>query len=165
MTDIVSSVFRIILFPLDGKIVTVDLLSFCSPNYATLPSSTIPLIGGVLDSYISIGTGLLKASSLMGFFPLPPPKVPNIVAMISTTLVGSIDPWILPAPSDIDSYEDQMWLSWAELAYQAFQITYEPSTAMVSTNGTNLPPITVLSKGLLDEFLPTDEAIREIMFL
>lgn len=73
MTAIVSSVFQLILFPLDGKIVTVDQLSFCTPDYATLPSSTIPLIGGFPNSYISIGTGLLKASSLLGCFPLPPP--------------------------------------------------------------------------------------------
>ena len=85
--------------------------------------------------------------------------------MISTTLYGSIDPWIIPAPSDIDSYGDQMLPSPAELAHQAIQITSEPSTAMVSTNGTNLPPITVLSKDLLNEVLPTDEAIREIMSL
>ena len=68
MTAIVSSVFRIILFPLDGKIVTVDQLSFCTPDYATLPSITIPPIGGFPDSYVSIGIGLLKASSLTGFF-------------------------------------------------------------------------------------------------
>ena len=36
---------------------------------------------------------------------------------------------------------------------------------MVSTKGKNLPPITVLSKDLLNEVLPTDEAIREIMSL
>ena len=36
---------------------------------------------------------------------------------------------------------------------------------MVSTAGTNLPPIIVLSKDLLNEVWPTDEAIREIMSL
>ena len=58
-----------------------------------------------------------------------------------------------------------MSLSPAELAYQAIQITSEPSTAMVSTKGTNLPPITVLSKDLVNEVFPTDEAIQEIMSL
>ena len=82
-----------------------------------------------------------------------------MVVMISITFDGSIDPWILLAPSDIDSYRDQMPLSPTELAYQAIQITSEPSTALVSTNGTNLPPITFISKDLLDEVLPTDEAI------
>lgn len=58
-----------------------------------------------------------------------------------------------------------MPLSPAELAYQAIQITSEPSTTLVSTNGANLPPITVLFKYLLDEVLPSDEAIREVMSL
>ena len=137
----------------------MDQLSFCTPDYNTLPSSTVPLIGGFPDSYVSIGTGLLKASSLLGCFPLPPPDIPNTVAMISTTLDGSIDPWILSSPSEIDSYGDQMLLSPAKLAYQAIQITSEPSTYMVSTKVTNLPPITVLSKDLLNEVLPTEEAI------
>ena len=52
-----------------------------------------------------------------------------------------------------------MPLSPAELAYQAIQITSEPSTTMVSTKGTNLPPITALSKDLLNEVLPIDETI------
>ena len=159
MTTIVSLVFQLILFPLDGKIIIVDQLSFYTPDYTTLPSITVPLIGGFPDSYVNIGTGLLKASSLMGFFPLPSPEVPNIVAMISTTLDGSIDPWILPAPSDIDSYGDQMPLSPADLAYQAIQITFEPSAVMVSTNGTNLLPIMVLSKDLLDEVIPMEKFI------
>ena len=85
--------------------------------------------------------------------------------MISTILDGSFDPYILPAPSDIDSYGDQMPLSPAELAYQAIQITSKPSMAMILTNGTNCPPITVPSKDPLDEILPTNEAIQEIMSL
>ena len=137
----------------------MDQLSFYTPDYATLPSSTVPLIGGVTDSYVSIGTGLLKASSLLGFFPLPPPQIPNTVAMISTFSDGSIDPWIIPTPSKIDSYGDQMPLSPAELAYKAIQIASEPSTNTVSTAGTNLPPITVLSKDLLNEVWPTNKVI------
>ena len=85
--------------------------------------------------------------------------------MISTSSDGSIDPWIIPTPSDIDSYGDQMPLSPVELAYQAIQTASEPSTDMVSTTGTTLSPITVLSKDLLNEVWPTDEAIREIMSL
>ena len=56
MTAIVSSVFWLILFPLDGKIVTVDQLSAFTLDYSTLPSSTVPLVGGITDSYVSVGT-------------------------------------------------------------------------------------------------------------
>lgn len=75
MITSVSTFFHIILFMLDGKIVTVDQLSFYTPDYSTLPSSSVPLVGGVPNSYISLDTSLLKASSLMGCFPLQPPKV------------------------------------------------------------------------------------------
>ena len=79
MKVIVSSVFRIILFPFDGKIVTVDQLSFYTLDYSSLPSSSIPLVGGVPDSYVSISIGLLNASSLMDCFPLQQPKVSQMV--------------------------------------------------------------------------------------
>ena len=84
ITTIMSIVFCIILFPLDGKIVTMDQLSFCTPNYSPLPSGFVPLMGGVPDSYVSINTGLLKGSSLMGCFPLPPPTVLQTVSMVSS---------------------------------------------------------------------------------
>lgn len=121
MKAIMSLVFHIILFPFNGKIITVDQLSFCTPNYSPLPSSSVPLVGGVSDSYVSIGTGLLKACSLMGCFPLQPPKVPQSVNMISSIPHEQNDPWILLAPSDLHTYGDQMLLSPAELAYQASQ--------------------------------------------
>lgn len=70
MMIIVSTIFHIILFPLDGKVVIVDQLLFCTPNYSPLPSGSTPLVGGGPDSYVSIGIGILKASFLMGFFPL-----------------------------------------------------------------------------------------------
>jgi len=73
MTAIMSTIFHIILFQLDGSIFTMDQLSFCTPDYSPLPSDIVPLVGGIPDSYVSICTGLLKGSSLMGCFHLPPP--------------------------------------------------------------------------------------------
>jgi len=76
MTTIVSIVLHIILIPLDGRIVIMDQLSFCTLDYSPLRNGSICLVGGVPNSYISIGTSLLKGSSLMGCFPLLPPIVP-----------------------------------------------------------------------------------------
>jgi len=76
-------------------------------------------MGGVPDSYVSIGTSLLKASSLMGCFPLQLPKVPKTVNMISSIPHEPPNPWILLASSDIDTYREQIPLSPAELAYEA----------------------------------------------
>lgn len=90
MTTIVFMVFCIILFPLDRRM--VDPLPFCTRDYSPLPSGTIPLVGGMPNSYVSIGTVILKGSSLMGLFPLPPPKVPQIVSMVSTLPHDPIDP-------------------------------------------------------------------------
>lgn len=71
MIVIVSTVFPIILFPLDGRIVAEDQLSFFTPDDFSLPSDSAPLVGGIPYSYISIRTGLFKGSSVMGCFPLP----------------------------------------------------------------------------------------------
>lgn len=101
----------------DGKIVIVDQLSFCTPYYSPLLSSFVPLIGGVPNSYVSIGTGLLKASSLMGCLTLQLPKFSQMVNMLSSIPHEQTDPWILPAPSEIDTYEKRKSLSLAELVY------------------------------------------------
>jgi len=86
----------------------VDQLSFCTPDYSSFPSSFVPLIGGVSDSYVNIGTGLVKASLLMGCFPLQPPQVSQMVNMISSIPHEQTDPWILPAPSDLDTFKEQI---------------------------------------------------------
>jgi len=92
MATIVSLVLQFILFPLDGKIVTVDQLSFYTPDYSMLPSIIIKLIGGVPNSYFRIDIDLLKEYSLMGCVTLPPPEVSQMVSLISTISNGSINP-------------------------------------------------------------------------
>jgi len=165
MTTIISIVFRIILFPLDRKIVTVDQLSFCTPDYSLLLSGFVPLVGGVLDSYISINTGLLKGSSLMGCFPTFSPAVPRTVSIVSSIPHEPNIPCILSAPSDIDPYGEQMSLSPAELAHQAIQSASESLITLVMASSTTSPPITTTSFDLLNQVLPSNEAIREIMCL
>ena len=72
MTAVASTVFRVICFPHNGKIVTVDQLAFHHPEL-TSTTSTIPLVGNSLDNLESVGVGLFKDSSLLGLFPFPPP--------------------------------------------------------------------------------------------
>jgi hypothetical protein len=78
--------------------------------------------------------GLLKDSSLIGTFPIPPPDVPHLsvtsINMISTSIHGiprSHNPWMVPNPDDHLCYGDKMPLSPLESAYQAIQST-TPST-------------------------------------
>lgn len=122
-------------------------------------------MGGVPESYVSIGTGLLKASSLMGCFPLQPLKVSYMVSMLSSIPHEHTNPWILSAPSDIDTYKKQIPLSLAEFTYQVIQSTSTYLVTLVMANNTTAPPITTPSFDPLNQVLPTDESIREIMNL
>lgn len=58
-----------------------------------------------------------------------------------------------------------MPLSPSELAYQAIQSTSKSLVSLVTANCTTDPPIIAPSFDPLNQVLPTDEAIREIMSL
>ena len=87
MTVVVSSIFHIIQFPHQGKIVTIGQLGYCTPNLRTQTTKNVPFVDDSKLSYESVGVELLKDSSLMGTFPFStlnsPPKV-SIVNSIST---------------------------------------------------------------------------------
>jgi hypothetical protein len=98
MTAIVSSVFRVLHFPHQGKIVTIDQLAFCTPDLGSNVGSNVPFVGDTQQSYMSVGVGMFKDSSLMGTFPLPPPPpTTNIspINMISSFTSGSLGSSIL----------------------------------------------------------------------
>lgn len=110
MFCVVSSLFCVLCFPHEGKIVLVDQLSFFSSG----PSSgNVPYVGNTEIPYESVGVGLFKDSALMGTFTLPPPNV-HLVNMIS----NSTNPWIIPTEDKNDSFSDAMPLSPLEINYQ-----------------------------------------------
>jgi len=74
-----------------------------------------------------------------------------MISKVSTIPHDQTDPWILRTPSNIDSYGEQMFLSPAELVYQAIQSASDSSVTLVTTNGTISPPITPPSNDLLNE--------------
>jgi hypothetical protein len=103
--------------------------------------------------------GLLKDSTLMGTFPIPPPDVPPpLVAsinMISTSFrktPASSDLWIVPKLGDYILYGNQMPLSPVEYAYQAIQ------SADSST-----PSLDDSSLDLFHVIFPMDEMIMSVM--
>jgi hypothetical protein len=137
MTIVVSSVFQVICFPHEGKIMTIDQLSFSHSDSAAWSDLIVPLIDGSQMVTESIGIGMY--SSLMGTFNIPTP-----ISYISSTLIarahqftGSMsqvhhfqmtyfeDPWILPSPSDsiegIKHAGMENPLSATEISYQAIQ--------------------------------------------
>jgi hypothetical protein len=85
MRAVVSTLFCVVCFPYQRKVVTVDQLAFFNSDTRT---GNVPFIAKTPPGYENVGVGLLKDSSLMGTFPIPPPDVPRLLVasinMIST---------------------------------------------------------------------------------
>jgi hypothetical protein len=118
MSIIVSTLFCVLRFLHQGKIVMVDQLSYFNYDSCIF---RVPFIKKTPSSYEDVGVGLLKDSSMMGTFPLPTPEIPPVVAqvnMISTDTsksIDSYDPQLVPSPSEYDIYDDRMPLSPIEI--------------------------------------------------
>jgi hypothetical protein len=157
MRAVVSTLFRVLRFPHQGRVVTVDQLAFFNADTRT---GNVPFIANTPPGYENVGVGLLKDSSLMGTFPIPPP--PNIpspfvasINMISTApreLPVSADPWIVPDPGDHVRFGDVMPLSPIESDYQAIQ-SATPTTS--SCEELFPDPFRVV--------FPTDEMIMSVL--
>ena len=139
MTVVVSSVFRLIMFPHKGNIIKIDQLSYYSSDLAYTDS--IQHIGKSTIPYKDVGVGLIKDSTLLGTFSLPPPNVQTPIAninMITSSTISFYDPWIVPSESELDSFEGPMPLSPFELAYQQVQsFSDTPSTESDPVNVIN----------------------------
>jgi hypothetical protein len=156
MHFIVSTLFRVVRFPHQGNIVTIDQITFFNSDTRT---SNVSFIAKTPPGYENVGVGLLKDSSLMGTFPIPPPDVPlplvasiNMISTVPHELPVSHDPWIVPDPVDHLRFGDEMPLSLVESAYQAIQST-TPST----------PSLDELSPYPFRVIFPTDEMIMSVM--
>jgi hypothetical protein len=84
MFVVVSTLFHVLCFPHQGKIVTIDQLAYFN-SYSHIGS--VSFIEKTPSSYENVGVGILKDSSLMGNFPLPPPKIPLVVAQFDMILM------------------------------------------------------------------------------
>jgi hypothetical protein len=156
MHVVMSTLFHVIHFPHQGKVITIDQLAFFNSDTRT---GNVSFIAKTPPGYENVGVGLLKDSSLMGTFPIPPPDVPRSffasINMISTSiheLPTSHDPWIVPNPGDYLRYSDEMSLSPVESAYQAIQ-SATPST----------PSLGELSPNPFRVIFPTDETIMSVL--
>jgi hypothetical protein len=96
MHAVVSTLFLVVCFPHQEKVITVDQLAFFNSNTHT---GNVPFITKTPPGYENVGVGLLKDSLLMGTFPIPRPDVPRLsiasINMISTSiheLLASHDP-------------------------------------------------------------------------
>ena len=71
MCVISSSVFRVLLFPNEGKIVTIDQLSYTQKTRLDALESNVPFNDHSRLVNESLGVEMYK--SLMGFFDMPAP--------------------------------------------------------------------------------------------
>jgi hypothetical protein len=141
MHVVVSTVFHVVRFPHQGKVVTIDQLAFFNSDTRT---GNVPFISKTPPGYENVGVGLLKDSSLMGTFPIPPPDVPcssvasiNMISTVPHELPASQDPWIVPDLGDHLHFSNAMPLSPVESAYQAIQ-SATPSTPLSPLLGLHL---------------------------
>jgi hypothetical protein len=75
MKVVASSVFRMMMFPHNGKIVTIDQITHYEPNHFTNIDNILPLIHTSSDAYslVDIGTGIFKEPSFLGAYHGAPP--------------------------------------------------------------------------------------------
>jgi hypothetical protein len=78
MKAVASSVFRTIMFPHNGKIVTIDQVSHYEPNPSASLNNILPLIHTNKDVYplVEMGPGIFKDPSLLGTYHGAPPLLP-----------------------------------------------------------------------------------------
>jgi hypothetical protein len=109
MHAIFSTVFRVLLFPHEGWIMSIDQLSFSRPDPSS-GASMVPMIDNPQPDIVNVGVGLCLP--LMGNFDYPPPSgyvkfisvVPDqpkaeIFQVSSFYMTYFNDPWTLPSPS------------------------------------------------------------------
>jgi hypothetical protein len=106
MQAVVATFFRVLLFPHEDWIVTIDQLSFSRPD-PSLGVSVVSMIDNLQLGVVNIGVGFFPY--MMGTFDYPPPqgdfkfisdhhKV-EIFQVSSFRMTYFNDPWILPSPS------------------------------------------------------------------
>jgi len=72
MIVVASSVFRIMMFPHDGKIITVDQLTYYKKKTSNTPNGMLPFVGSspkLITTYIEHRPGLFKPSTLLVTYP------------------------------------------------------------------------------------------------
>ena len=178
MQVVASFVFRVVSFPHNGKIVTIDQMSFKNPSPNASSGASIPKVEHSQPATGSVGVGMYP--SLMGTFSCSGP-----ILMVGSSVGGSSmstksvsfrtnhmgDPWVLPSPSPLsESIESSMPLPVVMIAYQAnLESTAVPCSSSSRTEEEDpyvLPAWAIQSShahDCLDTVFPSDEAIIEAM--
>lgn len=179
MDAIVSSLFHILYFPHEGRIVKVDQLDYSPGDSYAILDSTVPLVDKPRQPIKNLGVGMY--SSLMGIFDLPTPIAR--INVISSSKESSqeeffqtryfSDPWTLPSPTTtLDEGQDgriAFPMSAAKLRYQSIINSVENHPTPFSKeelDGDVAPSWMLYSTSVmhyLDTILASEEAILEEM--
>jgi hypothetical protein len=114
MKAVASSVFRTIMFPHNGKIVTLDQLSYYEPNPSANVDNILPLIHTNQDVYplVEMGPGIFKDPSLLGTYhgapPLLPPNQVCVVTSNQSHIEDTRPPQETPVISDVSAVADSI---------------------------------------------------------
>jgi hypothetical protein len=109
MKAMASSVFQTIMFPHNGKIVTIDQVSYYEPNPSANFDNVLPLIHTNQDVYplVEMGPGIFKDPSLLGTYhgapPLLPPNQVCIVTSNQTHMEDTRPPQEAPVIPDVSA--------------------------------------------------------------
>jgi hypothetical protein len=70
MKVVASSVFRTMMFPHNGKIITIDQVSHYKPNYSSNIDNILPLVRTSANAYplMDMGPEIFKDPSLLGAY-------------------------------------------------------------------------------------------------
>jgi hypothetical protein len=119
MRAVASTLYRLVHFAHQGKIICIDQLDYCIPNVQFDAASNVPLVNSHAVPEL-IGARLFKDPCLIWVFPLPVPDAfvapINMISSIDT-FVG--DPWILLDPTKAETCGDTMPLLPTEQTYSA----------------------------------------------
>jgi hypothetical protein len=179
MQAVVATVFRVLLFPHEYQIVTIDQLSFSRLD-PSLGVFTVPMIDNPQPGVVNVGVGLCPY--LMGTFDYPPPQgdvkfisdhhMVDIFQVSSFRMTYFNDLWILPSPSAMMDGTGHlgmsMPLSTAEVVYSLVQ---QASANTDPTPAQELDPLlkpiwaqgSLANTDLLDLVFPSDKAVIEAM--
>jgi hypothetical protein len=77
MKDVASSMFQMMMFPHNGKIITIDQVSHYNPNPSSNIDNILPLVNTNLEAYplIKMGPEIFKDPSLLGTYHGAPPHI------------------------------------------------------------------------------------------
>ena len=118
MRVVSSTIYQLVCFPHQGKIISINQLDYCTLNLWFNSTTNIPLVSNSYQVPKLVGESLFKDPCLMGvFLPPIPDTIVTLINMISSVGTHLGEPWVIQNLSEVESHGDTMPLSPVELSY------------------------------------------------